>query len=175
MTRHFDLLQHTPSVITALSKLPPNTLSSTPISIDLDNVPVIERKPEPKKEKKDKKAVSGDAAPVKSEGKDTAAGKEAKAKKGETAAAAAAPSDANNGVDKKEKKEKVKKEDGGEKGAAQSGAKPAKEKKSGGASGGAPAGAAAAEPEKISPGLIDLRVGKIIDGKYSSSSHVVLN
>ena len=138
LTRYFDHLQSRPPVReSAASISPPFDL----VSFDLENAPKIERKAEPPK-KKDKKP-----------GQNTQASQPAAAVPAEKAGPPASASDSvPEKKDKKEKKEKKAKEaaDG-----------PMKKK-------GANAGAKAAEPEDAGepvPSMIDLRVGRIVDGQ----------
>lgn len=170
VTRHFDLLQHTPFVTSAASKVSPNLVSHEAISIDLDNVPLVERKYESsKKDKKEKAAAAAGGEAVK-EGQ--APAKEKK-KKGDVAPAqSAAPAEAviaavaaGEGAAPGEvaqpaqgKKEKKAKKEGAAAESAEGG-KPKKEKGGGGG------GKAPAEAEPITPGLIDMRVGRIVEGK----------
>lgn len=183
VTRHFDLIQHTPSVESAVSKLPSGTFSPSVISIDLDNVPTVERKYESaKKDKKEKAAAAaaaagGEVASEKADAKGKGRGKkEAAAAAGEGGDEKAPSVNVNQEVgqgkagdvagNKKEKKEKAKKEAGD---AAASGtpdtARRPKKEKGGEAGGGGSGGAAAPADDVLSPGLIDLRVGLIVDGE----------
>lgn len=170
-------MQHNTKLSSAASKLSPNVLPHEIVKINIDDVPLIERKYESsKKDKKEKAAAAaaaaGGEAPAAAEG-----GK--KSKKDKVAAAAAAAMEADAGlaagtiVDQKgaaegsgaaagqqpaaagQKKEKKAKKEGASAGVE--GGKPKKEKGGGG-------GAAPAEPEVITPGLVDMRVGHIIDG-----------
>ncbi|KAK9895345.1 nucleic acid-binding protein [Cystobasidium minutum MCA 4210] len=166
VTRHFDLLQHTPFIATAASKVSPNLVSHEVVSIDLDNVPVVERKYESsKKDKKEKAAAAagGEAskdgqAPFKKEKKQKGAAPDAAAATEAVEAAAAGDVAATPAQPAQGKKEKKAKKEGA---AAEGveGGKPKKEKAAGGGGGGN------AAPEPITPGLIDMRVGKIIDVK----------
>lgn len=173
VTRHFDLLQHTSFVTSAANKLSPNYISHDTIAIDLDNVPLVERKYESsKKDKKDKAAAAGGVEAAK-EGQQ-ASTKEKKKKGGATpavegAAAVAVPTEAVTaavaagegaapGQPAQGKKEKKAKKEGVAAEGAEGG-KPKKEKGGGGGGGKAPA-----EAEPITPGLIDMRVGKIVEG-----------
>lgn len=154
VTRHFDLIQNTQSVASSVAKLDASVLSHTPVTFDLDDVPLVERKFESsaKKDKKAKEAVAeGGAVAEKGKGK----GKGAEAVAATPAGAAAQEGEVKEG--KKEKKEKAKKEGG----AATEGGKPGKKDKSGGGGG----GGAPAVPDVITPGLIDMRVGLIVDVK----------
>jgi aminoacyl tRNA synthase complex-interacting multifunctional protein 1 len=160
VTRHFDLLQHTPLVTSAASKVSPNLVSHEPVSIDLNNVPLVERKYE--SAKKDKKPKAAEVAT----GKDAAAGTTVEgaqpavvkeAAEASIAAAEGAPVPAQGKKEKKAKKEPAAGAEGAEAG------KPKKEKAAGGGGGGKNA-----EPEPITPGLIDMRVGRIVEGQFWS-------
>jgi len=135
VTRYFDHIQHLKPVRDARS-----LLQSSPYVLkefDLDNMPPLERKVEVKEKKAKKAAADGQQpAAVAAAGKEGKKGKETPAdKQPETVAAAAAGKE---GEGKKEKQPKEKKE-----------RKPA------------PPPAAAAAPAPI---MIDLRVGKVLEG-----------
>ena len=174
ITRHFDLMQHTPNIVSAIEKLPASTLPTTPIKIDLDNVPLVDRKAElTKKEKKPAKGAAAAETGTQAAAPSGPADAKAKGKKAakataaedtetqqaaalDTASKSAAPADTANIV---ERKQKVKKEATVSPDANVLASK-GKEKKGGN-------GGAASSPteiERITPGLIDLRVGRIVDG-----------
>ncbi|KAK4333748.1 tRNA-aminoacylation cofactor ARC1 [Rhodotorula toruloides] len=133
LTRHFDHIQHLPLVSTALARS--STFSPSVVSIDVNNVPVVEIKPDAKV----KKPKAGEAAPA-AEVKQAPVEKIKSDKvKGEQKAKAAAAPGEGEKKPKGEKKEKAPKEK-----------KPA-----------APAPVA----EAPAPWMIDLRVGKIVDVK----------
>jgi hypothetical protein len=164
VTRHFDLVQNTASVVGAITKLSPNTIAHAPVQIDLDNVPVVERKYE--SSKKDKKADKEKA--------EKAAVKEAAGAAVESDLGLAKGSIAEADAEKKEgragKKEKKAKAAAAEGAAGEGKAAGKKEKGSGG---GGKGGAAPAEPEVITPGLIDLRVGRIVEGGSAFSACLI--
>lgn len=135
ITRYFDHIQSRQSVRKAADGLVP---AFAPVTFDIDNMPKLERKPDPpkKKEKAVKPAVDTEsAAPVVASKKSAAPAKDAQ--------------DA--GTQKKEKKEKKEKVQPVEGGSG---------KKSGGGGGGKIAAEDAGEPV---PSMIDLRVGHIVD------------
>ncbi|GAA5846051.1 hypothetical protein JCM9279_004770 [Rhodotorula babjevae] len=143
LTRHFDHVQHLPLVASALARNP-DVLEGRPavVAIDVDNVPVVDIKPDVKA----KKPKADAAAPPAAAAADNQPKQQKQApvdkvvsdkKKGEQAgapAAAGAPKDGGKKGDKKDK--------------------PAKEKK-------APAPAPVAEAP--APWMVDLRVGKIVE------------
>ncbi|GAA5835674.1 hypothetical protein JCM11251_002993 [Rhodosporidiobolus azoricus] len=139
LTRHFDHIQHLPLVSSALSKS--SHFSPSLVEIDVNNVPVVEIKPDVKVKKP--KAEGADAA---------AAAAAPKKEKKEAAAAAAEPAAEKKG----EKKEKAAAKEGEQKGDGKKKEKKAKEPK--------PA-AAPAVAEAPAPWMVDLRVGKIVDVK----------
>lgn len=168
VTRHFDLLQNTPKIAAAVQKLSPNVLPHEPVKIDVDNVPLIERKYESSKKDKKEKAA---AAATGTEGEAAPSENGKKSKKDKVAAKAAAAMEADSGLaagtiveqtkadgsealaQNGQKKEKKAKKEGA---AAPAEGKPKKEKSGGGAS---------AVPDLITPGLVDMRVGHIIDSE----------
>ncbi|GAA6027264.1 hypothetical protein JCM8097_002538 [Rhodosporidiobolus ruineniae] len=140
LTRHFDHIQNLPLVASALAKQ--SSLQPALVSIDVNNVPVVEIKPDVKVKKPKAAAAEGaapaaaeekkDAAPAKGEKKDKAPKEK---KEGADAAAAAGEGKKGDGK-KKEKKVKEPKP------------QPAPEVK-----------------EAPGPWMVDLRVGKIVDVK----------
>jgi aminoacyl tRNA synthase complex-interacting multifunctional protein 1 len=142
VTRHFDLIQHTPSVMTAISRLPPVLFSPSQVSIDVDDVPPVEHKPEPKKEKKPKHAAGQDTPDSEEVPSDKAPNAKADKKgKGEAASAASAAGAASSGGNKS-------------KGAAAGDS---------GAGGGGKGKSPGTETSQPMPHMVDLRVGKIVD------------
>ncbi|BGO94035.1 hypothetical protein NBRC10512_003668 [Rhodotorula toruloides] len=135
LTRHFDHIQHLPLVSTALARSA--TFSPSVVSIDVNNVPVVEIKPDAKvkKPKAGEAAAPAPAAEVKQAPVEKIKSDKVK---GEQKAKAAAPGEGEK-KPKGEKKEKSPKEK-----------KPA-----------APAPVA----EAPAPWMVDLRVGKIVDVK----------
>lgn len=142
MTRHFDHIQSLPYLAAAISQ----TLSPVHVAIDADNVPLVEIKPDVKVKKP--KADAAAAAPVDQAAKPVKQVNVDKVvsdkKKGEQKAAAAAAAEGAKPEGKK--KEKAPKEK-----------KPA-----------APAPVA----EAPAPWMIDLRVGKIVDGERRALAFV---
>ncbi|KPV75462.1 uncharacterized protein RHOBADRAFT_53436 [Rhodotorula graminis WP1] len=142
LTRHFDHVQHLPLVASALARNP-DLLEGRPalVAIDVDNVPVVEVKPDvkPKKPKADAAAAAAPAAAADKQQKQAPVDKVVSdKKKGEQAGAPATAGAAKDGASKKgDKKDK-----------------PPKEKK-------APAPAPVAEAP--APWMVDLRVGKIVE------------
>ncbi|KAH8922192.1 nucleic acid-binding protein [Atractiella rhizophila] len=131
LTRHFVTIQSLPSLSSLLTEF----FNPSSVSIDLDDVPVVER-PKEVKEKKPKKAdTSSAAAPAKEAEKKAGAAETVKVEK-----------EGNNG-EKKEKPKKEKKE------------QPAK------ASGGGGSAGKAADVGPPMPHMIDLRIGKIVEVK----------
>lgn len=168
VTRHFDLIQNTSFVTSAASKISPNLVSRDVVPIDHDNVPLVERKYESsKKDKKEKAAAAGGET-----SKDGQVSTKEKKKKGDAAPAqSAAPADAviaavaagegaaPGSQPAQGKKDKKAKKEGAANAEGTEGGKPKKEKGGGGG------GKAPAEAEPITPGLIDMRVGRIVDVK----------
>ncbi|GAA5857450.1 hypothetical protein JCM8547_009277 [Rhodosporidiobolus lusitaniae] len=135
LTRHFDHIQHLPLVSSALAKS--SSFSPSVVPIDVNNVPLVEIKPDVKVKKPKADAAAapvaaaeGEKKKAPKEKKEEAPKEEKPAKEGEAAAAAKGDG---------KKKEKKAKE-----------AKPAP---------------AAPVNEAPAPWMIDLRVGKIVDVK----------
>lgn len=144
LTRHFHHIQHLPLVSSALARS--STFSPSVVSIDVNNVPLVEIKPDAKV-KKPKAADAAAPAPA-AEVKQAPVEKIKSDKvKGEQKIKAAAASAEGEKKPKGEKKEKAPKEK-----------KPA-----------APAPVA----EAPAPWMIDLRVGKIVDGERRALAIVV--
>jgi aminoacyl tRNA synthase complex-interacting multifunctional protein 1 len=136
VTRYFDHIQHLKPVVDARS-----LLQNSPYVLkefDLDNMPPLERKVEVKEKKAKKAAVDGQQPAAAPAGKEGKKGKDAnKDDKAPPAGAAAAAG--KEGEGKKDKQPKEKKEK-----------KPA---------------AAPAAPATPAPSMIDLRVGKVLEGE----------
>jgi len=143
LTRHFDHVQHLPLVASALARNP-DVLEGRPavVAIDVDNVPLVDIKPDVKPKKPKADAAPAAAAPADKQPKQQKQAPVDKVvsdkKKGEQAGAPAAGKEGGKKGDKKDK--------------------PAKEKK-------APAPAPVAEAP--APWMVDLRVGKIVEGASS--------
>ncbi|GEM07323.1 tRNA binding protein [Rhodotorula toruloides] len=135
LTRHFDHIQHLPLVSTALARS--STFSPSVVSIDTNNVPVVEIKPDAKV-KKPRADAAGAPAPAEVKQAPVEKIKSDKVKGEQKVKAVAAPGEGEK-KPKGEKKEKAPKEK-----------KPA---------------APAAVAEAPAPWMIDLRVGKIVDVK----------
>ncbi|GAA5907266.1 hypothetical protein JCM8208_006735 [Rhodotorula glutinis] len=145
LTRHFDHVQHLPLVASALARNP-DLLEGRPavVPIDVDNVPVVEVKPDvkPKKPKADAAAAAPAAADKQpKQQKQAPVDKVVSDKKKGEQAGAPAPAAGAAGA-----------KEGGKKGDKKD--KPPKEKK-------APAPAPVAEAP--APWMVDLRVGKIVE------------
>ncbi|GAA6002173.1 uncharacterized protein JCM10292_000791 [Rhodotorula paludigena] len=134
LTRHFDHVQHLPLVASALARSAAPYLAPAVVPIDVDNVPVVEIKPDVKAKKPKAAPAAGEAAAAPAQKADK---KQKKEVEGKEAAPAAAAAPAEGKKAKGEKKEKAPKEK-----------KPA-----------APAPVA----EAPAPWMIDLRVGKIVE------------
>lgn len=157
VTRHFDLLQHLVPVSSTLPRYP-SFFSPSAVSINLDDVPQVERKSViEKKERKPKKtepAEDSTAAATKAENPKTA-------KEAVKAAAASASEEQTPATMQQGKKEKKGKDKAAVEGKAKGDA----------GGGGKKGGAAPAADLPPAPSMIDLRVGKIIEGMLLSSFH----
>ena len=150
VTRYYNHIQHLQPVNEART-----LLRDTPfllVSFDLDNMPPIERKVEVKEKKPKKevaKAVETDGKKAKTAGEKPAPASQPEDKPQTSGEAAPADQSKKEKKDKKDKKEKAPQSSEGKK------AKPAAEP--------------AASP---SPSMIDLRVGKVLEGENLPNYHL---